>query len=88
MLFILYNLLYRTDYQTRLGFLLFYSFNDSMQIAREMTWLVKYLPRKYENPSLLAPPNPRDKNYVLWCMHVSVHPGQAQTAEPYGSLAN
>lgn len=69
-------------------FYYFYSFNDSMQIAREMTWLVKYLPHKYENLSLLSPPNPRDKNYVLWCMHVSVHPGQAQTAEPYGSLAN
>lgn len=71
-----------------LDFYYFCSFNDSMQRAREMTWLVKYSPCKYGNLSLLDPQNPRDKICVLWCIHVSVSPGQAQTSEPYGSLAN
>lgn len=53
------------------NFYYFCSFSDSMQRAREMTWIVKYLPHKYGNLSLLAPQNPRDKNHVLWCMHVS-----------------
>lgn len=58
-------------------FYYFCNFNDSMQRSREMTWLIKYMPHKYGNLSLLDPQNPGDKNCVV--VHVCKCPPWAGT---------